>query len=260
MTSRFNFRRITKSRPANPAAYLKAIIVLIFSGFCSHILFIEMLIILFKLDLAFLYAILITNTGLPEIDMLTPLVLVVISPILLLFSNPLVFFLSLLPWILAGFITGIIFGPTYDKAILFGPPTFVSIIFGLIILFLFSLIGFTFATPSISILTLIFLLLYLAITFGGVILIISFPIIIPSLIGYSIGKKYSNNLFPLVFFAQPNRIDPNQTRCQYLNDQNQCLISKKDFIPNLCDNKFNQVTCTFYMYKKGVKYKKNLFG
>jgi len=83
---------------------------------------------------------------------------------------------------------------------------------------------------------------------------LSFPLVIPGLIGYSLGKKYSFRAIPQIFFAQPDRQDPDKTQCRFLH-QNQCTVSSLKFIQGTCDNKFNQVTCSFYTKAMKHEYK-----
>ena len=78
-------------------------------------------------------------------------------------------------------------------------------------------------------------------------------IAIPAFIGYYFGKKYTFvvPVAPQVFLAQPDRQDPDYTRCRFLNGQNFCAISNKKgvFYDNICNNKWNQVTCHYFISK-----------
>ena len=75
---------------------------------------------------------------------------------------------------------------------------------------------------------------------------------IPGIIGYYFGKKYTSNpVSPQVFLAQPDRQDPDHIRCRFLSIHNYCSLSsnKGVFFTNVCDNKWNQVTCQYYKRK-----------
>jgi hypothetical protein len=257
------FRRITKLRSADSSRTLKAGIIFIFTGFTTHILFFESLIIILNLDQV-LIGMTSVLTGVVELDMLIPLLIITLSPIFLVDSNFGLFFVSLIPWLVAGFITGFIMGPGHDRAILLAPPLIISIISLLAAFLLYSLLGGLIpVSPFLTLLSLLVLVLVILFILAGSIAMISFPIIIPALIGYSIGKKYTPSLVPQLFFAQPDRQDPHQTRCKYLNGQNQCGVGKSWFIPNTCDNKYNQVTCNYFtsakMSKRNVDRRKRLF-
>ena len=119
-------------------------------------------------------------------------------------------------------------------------------------------------TPFVGILFLSTVILLLFVMLGQVILILSVAIVIPAIIGYTLGKK--KTLFassPRIFLAQPDRQDPNHTRCRFLSPQNYCNVTGKVdmYFPNICDNKWNQATCSFYLRqisfeRKTQKYQK----
>ncbi|MFX0013802.1 MAG: hypothetical protein ACFFB2_03480 [Promethearchaeota archaeon] len=248
------FRRITRLKSSDNAGKLKAGFFLLFTGFSIHIIFFEVIVLLLKLDPNYIGGLMFLGvTGLPELDLLTPLIMISLSPFFFITTNPLLFFLSELPWFLAGFLTGSVFGPQHDRSILFAPPIFIGTIVTLFLFLLFTLTGLGSLIPSIGILLISTVIFMLLIVLGQGILMLSLTMIIPALFGYLIGKRYTFRAVPpQVFLAQPDRQDSNQTLCRYLNYQNKCTISnKKDFfIPNVCNNKWNQVTCSFYIHKK----------
>jgi len=259
------FRRLTKPRSVDPAGNMKAGIFLLFTGFCSHILFFEVLVLLLQLDTTYMLSLMLFGvTGLPEIDILTPLIIISLSPFFLISTNPLLFLVSELPWIFSGFLTGLLFGPQHDRAIVYAPPIFMGSIAMLFLILLFSLVGLGEFTPFVGILFLSTVILLLFVMLGQVILILSVAIVIPAIIGYTLGKK--KTLFassPRIFLAQPDRQDPNNTRCRFLSPQNYCNVTGKVdmYFPNICDNKWNQATCSFYLRqisfeRKTQKYQK----
>ncbi len=247
------FRRITKPQLGDSAGNLKVGFFLLITGFSSHILFFEILVLILKLDMA--YSVILVGlgvTGLPELDILTPLIVISLSPLFLVFTNPLLFFISEIPWVFAGFLTGIFFGPQHDRAILFAPPIFVGSIIVLFIFLLFSLTGLGTALPSIGILLIFAVIILLVVALGQAILVVAMIMTIPAIIGYYFGKKYTfYAVSPQVFLAQPDRQDPEQTRCRFLAVENYCIVSNKKgiYFPNICDNKWNQVTCPYYKQK-----------
>lgn len=245
------FRRLTKPKSVDRAGNLKAGFVLLFTGFCSHILFFEVLVLLLKLEMNYIQGLLFLGvTGLPEIDILTPLIMVSISPIFLIFTNPVLFLISEIPWVFAGFLTGLLFGPQHDRSIMFAPPVFMGSITMLFFAFLFSIGGLGQSMPSTGILLLVSIMLLLLVVLGQAILMFSMIMVIPAMVGYYFGKKYTlRAVSPQVFLAQPDRQDPNHTRCQFLSPQNYCNVSGREslFIHDTCDNKWNQVTCSFYL-------------
>lgn len=245
------FRRLTKPKSADPAGDMKAGFFLLFTGFSSHILFFEVLVLIMKLDTNYMQSLLFLGvTGLPELDILTPLIIIVLSPILLIFTNPLLFLVSELPWVFSGFLTGIYFGPQHDRSIMFAPPIFMGSIMILFLFFIYTLAGLGQFSPFVSILILIFTMLSLFVIGGQLIFILSMIIVIPALIGYYFGKKNTPSaVSPRVFLAQPDRQDPKNTRCRFLDSKNNCFVSGKEsvFFSNICDNKWNQVTCSYYL-------------
>lgn len=255
----FPFRRMTRPKSADPAQQLKTGLFMLFTGLTSHIIFFELLILLLKLELTYLQSILYFQvTGFPEIDMLTPLFIIIISPLLLVFTDPILFLISLLPWSFAGLLTSIFFGPRQERVILLGPPLFIGSFLMLISFLLYSLIGLGPGLPSTGLLILMILLVAQAISAWSLALLLSLTMSLPALIGYSLGNRFSltKAVPPFIFFAQPDRRDPNQTKCPYLSINNQCEVGYPGFISNVCDNKFNQVTCSYYIRKAYSK--KNL--
>lgn len=255
--STFPFKRLTKPRSADSSSELKVGILFIFTGFSSYILFFETLMILLNLDVFQTQLLLMLEvTGIPELDVLTPLILISIAPYLYLFINFFIFILSLIPWFFSGFIVGIIFGPKHDRTILFSLPIFIGGIFLIFFFLLFSLMGFGTLYPSLEIITTLIMIGWLLLSLFPVLLILTMPLIIPAFIGYSIGRKYTNRpVAPRVFIAQPDRQDPNHTRCRFLTPQHFgkefCTVSRGRrqvfLMPNFCDNKWNHATCRFYM-------------
>ncbi|UCG04285.1 MAG: hypothetical protein JSW11_09920 [Candidatus Heimdallarchaeota archaeon] len=249
----FPFRRLTKPQSGDPAGKLKAGFFLLITGFTSHILFFEFLVLILKLDISYTVGLVgLGVTGVPEIDILTPLIIISLSPLLLGFTNPILLFIGVIPWIFAGFLTGTFFGPQYDRSILFAPPIFTGSIIILFLFFLFSLAGLGSVMPSIGILLISAIILLLVVVLGQTILVISMIMAIPAIVGYYFGKKYTfNPVPPQVLLAQPDRQDPDQSRCPFLDAHNYCAISNKKgiFFPNICDNKWNQVTCPYYLRK-----------
>ena len=247
------FRRITKPQIGDPAAKIKASFFLLVTGFSSHILFFDFLVLLLKLDTFYIVGVVgLGVTGLPELDILTPLIIISLSPLFLVITNPILFLISEIPWIFAGFLTGIFFGPQHDRSILFSPPIFLGGVMVLFIFLLFSLAGLGSISPSVSILLISTIIILLIIVLGQAILVISMLMAIPAIVGYYFGKKYTfNPVSPQVFIAQPDRQDPDHTRCRFLTVQNYCDISNKKgvFFDNVCNNKWNQVTCSYYIRK-----------
>ncbi|MFX0122634.1 MAG: hypothetical protein ACFFAE_03295 [Candidatus Hodarchaeota archaeon] len=248
------FRRISKPEMGDSASKLKAGFFLLIIGFTSHILFFEFLVLILKLDTSYIVGVVTLGvTGLPELDILTPLIVVSLSPLFLVFTNPLLFLISEIPWVFAGFLTGIFFGPQHDRSVLFAPPIFVGGAILLFLFFLFSLAGLGSLMPSVGILLISTIIMLLFVLIGQALLIISMIMAIPAIIGYYFGKKYTFiPVSPQVFLAQPDRHDPDQSRCCFLDVQNYCTVSNKQgiFYPNICDNKWNQTTCPFYIRKK----------
>lgn len=247
-SSVFPFRQITKPKSADPAGEIKAGIILLFSGFTSHILFFELLVLILRIDLTYMLNLVSTQvTGLPEIDMLTPLVMIIISPTLLAFSNPLLFIISLLPWVFAGLVTAVLIGPQKDRSIMIAPPLSIGTVLMLFFFLNYSLIGLGPGLPALGLLLLVVLLLFSAILVWALTLILSLTMVIPAILGYSLGKRFkSRAVSPQIFIAQPDRQDPDQTRCPFLQADNQCGVGSPEFIPDVCNNKWNQVTCRFY--------------
>ena len=247
------FRRITKPQVGDSAVKLKSGFFLLITGFTSHILFFDFLVLLLKLDTIYLFGLVgLGVTGLPELDILTPLIIISLAPLFLVFTNPLLFLISELPWIFAGFLTGIVFGPQHDRSILFSPPIFVGGVIALFIFLLFTLAGLESISPFVGILLISTIILLVIVVLGQAILVISMIIAIPSMIGYYFGKKYTFfSVSPQVFQAQPDRQDPDHTRCRFLTVQNFCAVASKKgvYLENICDNKWNQVTCSFYIRK-----------
>ncbi|MFX1516634.1 MAG: hypothetical protein ACFFC6_10015 [Promethearchaeota archaeon] len=245
------FRRITKPQIGDPSAKIKSGFFLLVTGFTSHILFFELLVLLLKLDTVYIVGIVgLGVTGLPELDILTPLIIISLSPIFLVVTNPILFLISEIPWVFAGFLTGLVFGPQHDRSILFSPPIFLGGVMLIFIFLLFSLVGVGSISPYVGLLLISTIILLLIVVFGQVILVISMLMAIPAIIGYYFGKKYTfNPVFPQVFVAQPDRQDPDHIRCRFLSPQNDCTISSKKgvYFDNICDNKWNQVTCSYYI-------------
>lgn len=247
------FRRITKPQLGDSAGKLKSGFFLLITGFTSHILFFDFLVLILKLDNTYIVGLVALGvTGLPELDILTPLIVVSLSPLFFVLTNPILFLISEIPWVFAGFLTGILFGPQHDRSILFGPPIFVGGVIVLFLFLLFSLAGLGSGLPSVGILLIFAVIMLVLVVLGQAILIIAMIMVLPAIIGYYFGKKYTfNPVSPQVFLAQPDRQDPDQTRCRFLDVQNYCAISNKKglYFPNICDNKWNQVTCPFYIRK-----------
>lgn len=259
--STFPFKRLTKPRSADSSSELKVGILFIFTGFSSYILFFETLTILLNLDVFQTQTLLMLEvTGIPEIDVLTPLILISIAPYMYLLSNFFIFILSLIPWFFSGFIIGIIFGPQHDRTLIFSLPIFIGGIFLIFLFLLFSILGIGTIYPSFDIVLMLVMMLTLLISLGAVLLVLTMPLIIPAFIGYSFGRKHTNRpVAPRVFIAQPDRQDQNHTRCQFLNQQSFCAVSRGRrrpvvLIPNLCDNKWNHATCGYYL--KEIKSRK----
>ncbi|MFX1282814.1 MAG: hypothetical protein ACFFB5_04130 [Promethearchaeota archaeon] len=261
MTTRANtllpFRRLTKPRSVDPAGNIKVGFFLLFIGFSSHILFFEVLVLLLKLETTYMLSfILFEVTGLPEIDILTPLIIISLSPFLLISTNPFLFLISIIPWVFSGFLTGLLFGPQHGRAIVFAPPVFMGSIITLWFFLLFSIAGLGELTPSVGILLLSTVILILSVFLVYVIFLLSMVIAIPALIGYTFGKnKTLFAISPRIFIAQPDREDPSNTRCRFLTPQNHCNVAARVgvFFPNICDNKWNQVTCSYYLRQIAVE-------
>ncbi len=244
------FRQNTESKSADSAEVLKVGMSVVFIGFTCHILFFDLFVAVFKLNLnyiAYFFAI----TGIPEIDLLLPLFITNISPILLLYSStPLLFFFALIPWILAGFMTGYKFGPSYEKTIGKSIFFFNCSVLLLIFFLIFSFAGLGPGLPLEGLQTFLIAFIYLAIIAGLITGVSSLPVIIASTLGYVLGKNYTPKAVPRIFYAQPNREDPNQSKCPYLTSEKQCS-QRGNFISTVCLNKYNQMTCQYY--KTGLR-------
>jgi len=200
-------------------------------------------------------------TGIPELDMLIPILVLFLLPVILLISDPLISILSMLPWVVTGFLTGYQFGPNHENAIFFSFPILLGSISGFGLFSIISFIGLgTIYTPSAELMFYAIIIVFGLISMSSIIGIISLFFIVPSFLGYYIGRKVAPRVYPLMFYAQPNRIDPEHTRCRFLTDQNQCGVSKSVFTPNTCDNRFNQVTCPFYLRMSKPLNKKDPLG
>ena len=262
--STFPFKRLTKPRSADSSSGLKVGILFIFTGFSSYILFFETLTILLNLDVFQTQTLLMLEvTGIPELDVLTPLLLISLAPYMYLFTNLFIFVLSLIPWFFSGFIIGIIFGPKHDRTIIFSLPIFIGGIFLIFFFLLFSIMGFGTIFPSFDIALMLIMVLTLLTLLGTGLLILIMPLIIPAFIGYSFGRKYTNRpVAPRVFIAQPDRQDQNRTRCRFLNQQRFCTVSRGRrqvfLIPNLCDNKWNHATCGYYIKEMKSRKSRNI--
>lgn len=249
----FPFKNFTKIRSADSAASIKFSVVYLFFGYTFYILFFETLVMLLNLDIDQTLNLMLSGlSGFAEIDILLPLILISMAPYQYLQTNLLLFGISLIPWFFAGFLTGVLFGPQYDRMILITPPIFLLSITVLFSFFLYSLFG-----PPPAILAVF--ILYSVFSIAMIVFTICLPLIIPAFFGYSIGRKHTiRPVTPRVFLAQPDRIDSNHTRCQFLTDQDICSVAKSRrvvvMIPNICDNKWNHATCRyFFKEKKRVK-------
>lgn len=252
-------RRRTKSKSVNPAAITKAAFFHLATGLFLHIFFLDVLVILLGQNEIYIMGIAIV-TGIPEIDMLIPIVTLFMLPVLQIMTDPLLSILSLLPWVITGFLTGYLFGPNHENAIFFSFPSLFSSLLGIAFFSLITLFGIGNISPSIELLFYAIVIVFGLIWMVSIIGMMSLFFIVPSFLGYYSGKKLAPRVYPLMFYAQPNRIDPNYTRCRFLTDQNSCGVSKRTFIPNTCDNKFNQVTCPFYIRMMKPVDKKNPLG
>ncbi len=241
------FRKKSKPKNANPHAGLKASFLLLFIGFFLQFLFLNILTIILGIGPEFI-GLTILITGLPELDIVLPFFILILLPIIAITMNPWITLLSVIPWIIAGFVTGYFCGPNLEKAIFLSFPSFFGSIAILGILAIFSLVGILLPVfPSIQILV-IFGLVFSLVMYGVLMIgIISLYFFLPSYIGYYIGKKYTPQLYPQIFYAQPNRIDPGYHFCRFLNRDNECGIGQSAFFPGMCNNRFNQVTCPIYI-------------
>lgn len=203
----------------------------------------------------------IVVTGIPELDMIIPILSLFLLPISLLISDPLLSILSMLPWIVTGFLTGYQFGPNHENAIFFSFPCLFGSILGVAFFSIISIIGIgSILTPSIELLYYAIIIIFGIIWVASIIGTISLFFIIPSFIGYFFGRKLAPRVYPLMFYGQPNRIDPNHTKCKFLTQQNNCEVNLRAFIPNTCDNRFNQVTCPSYLRMTKPVNKKDPLG
>jgi len=252
LRSTLPFKNFTKTRSADSTATIKFSVVYLFFGYTFYILFFETLVILLNLDINQTLNLMMSElSGFPEIDILLPLILISVAPYQYLQINIFLFGISLIPWFFAGFLTGVLFGPQYDRMILITPPAF---LLGLIILFsflLYSLIGFGLSFPIIDLAVLALFLLISVFSIALMIFTICLPLIIPAFIGYSIGRKHTiRPVIPRIFLAQPDRIDSNHTRCRFLTERDTCRVGKGRreiiIIPNLCNNKWNHSTCRYF--------------
>jgi hypothetical protein len=221
----------------------------VFWGYGTHLIFINLLVFIFNLDVGYTLTLLQTQlTGFPEIDMLTPLIITALSPLLFLATNPILVLLATIPWVFAGVVTALVFGPQHDRSIMLAPPIFMGSILLLFFFLIFSLVGVGPSLPSIGILYLILQLLIVAIPIWIIVFLLSLPMTIPALVGYGFGKRYSSRAVPpQIFLAQPDRQDTKQTRCQFLSSKNDCNVGKTQFNENICLNRWNFVTCSSYL-------------
>jgi len=200
-------------------------------------------------------------TGIPELDMLIPVVTIFLLPVFILFSDPILSILSMLPWVVAGFLTGYQFGPNHENAIIYSFPYLLLSISGIGLFSMVTIIGIgSLLFPSTELLFFAIIIVFGIIWMAGMIGILSLFFIVPSFIGYYFGRNVAPRVYPLMFYAQPNRIDPEHKRCRFLTDQNNCGVSKRAFIPNTCVNRFNQVTCPFYLRRVKPVNNKNPLG
>jgi hypothetical protein len=253
-------RRRTKSKSVNPVAITKAAFFLLSIGLFLHIIFLDFLVILLGQSEIYMVGMAIV-TGIPEIDMLIPILTLFLLPVFQIVSDPLLSILSMLPWVAAGFLTGYIFGPYHENAVFFSFPYLLGSILGLVLFSVVTIIGVgTFFPPITELLFYAVLVVFGFIWMASIVGIISLFFIVPSFIGYNFGKKVAPRIYPLMFYAQPNRMDPEHTRCQFLTEHDNCGVSRRTFIPNTCDNRFNQVTCPFYIRMIKPINKKNPIG
>ncbi len=241
------FRKKSKPRSANPHAGLKAGFLLLSIGFFLQFLFLNLLSLILGIGTEFAEMTILIS-GLPELDIVLPFLVLILLPMTAITTNLWVTLLSVIPWIIAGCITGYFCGPDLEKAIFLSFPSFFGSIAVLIILALFTLFGVLLPVfPSLQIVflfaTILTLAMYGMVLIGG----ISLYFFLPSYIGYYIGKKYTPQLYPQIFYAQPNRIDPRSVYCRFLTRDNRCGVGRSSFIPGTCDNRFNQVTCPIYV-------------
>ena len=240
-------RRRTKSKSVNPAAITKASFFLLSIGLFLHILFLDFLVILLGQNEIYMIGMSVV-TGIPELDMLIPILTLFLLPVFQLVSDPILSILSMLPWVIAGFLTGYQFGPNHENAIFFSFPFLFSSIIGVGLLTLVTIIGIgSILTPSLELLFFAIVIVFAILSMASFIGMISLFFIVPSFIGYYFGRKLAPRVYPLMFYAQPNRTDTKHTKCRFLTEENKCGVSKRPFIPNTCDNRFNQVTCPFYL-------------
>lgn len=256
----FPFKNFTKTRSADSAATIKFSVVYLFFGYTFYILFFETLVMILNIDINQTMNLMMSElSGFPEIDILLPLILISITPYQYLQTNLFLFGISLIPWFFAGLITGMLFGPQYDRMILITPPVFLLGLTTLFSFLLYSLFGFGLSFPIIDLAILAVFLLMSVFSIAMMVFTICLPLIIPAFIGYSVGRKHTiRPVIPRVFLAQPDRIDSNHTRCRFLTDQDKCSVAEHrkeiKMIPNICNNKYFTPTCRyFFTEKKRVK-------
>ncbi|MHA2096803.1 MAG: hypothetical protein ACW98F_19480 [Candidatus Hodarchaeales archaeon] len=259
-TSNPPLRRRTKFKSVNPAAITKAAFFHLSVGLFLHILFLNILVILMGQNDLYMSVTSII-VGIPEIDMLLPILTLFLMPLLQLATDPLLSGLSLLPWIITGYFTGYIFGPNHENSIFFSFPVLFGSVLGVVLFSIITLIGIgNILPPSTELLIYAVLIVFGLISMTSFIGMISLFFIVPSFIGYYLGRRIAPRVYPLMFYGQPNRIDPDYTKCRFLTDQNICGVSQRTFIPNTCYNRFNQVTCPFYIRKIRHVNKKDPLG
>ena len=245
--SNLMFRKKSKSNSANPHAKVKVGFLLISTGFFIQILFLNLLSVIIGIESEYLGMTMVI-TGIPELDIILPFIVIMFIPITGITTNLWITLLSIIPWILAGSLTGYYFGPHHERSLLISFPIFFSSVGVVAILILFTLVSSIIPIyPSVQFLVLAFAFVMGAVYGLTILGIITVYFFVPSYIGYYIGKKYSQRLYPLVFYAQPNRIDPTKRHCTFLTPDKRCSVSRSTFIPGTCDNRFNQVTCPFYL-------------
>jgi hypothetical protein len=143
-----------------------------------------------------------TVLGIPEIDMLLPILTLFLMPLLQLTTDPLLSGLSLLPWIITGFFTGYLFGPNHENSIFFSFPVLFGSLLGVAFFSIVTLIGIgNILTPSVELLFYAVIIVFGLISMASFIGMISLFFIVPSFIGYYFGKKIAPRVYPLMFYA-----------------------------------------------------------
>lgn len=178
----------------------------------------------------------------PEIFIYFNLLTFLVAPYEILFgSGTTVHFENLLwfiiPWIAAGFLTGVIYGPKNENGLILGSiiPFLIGIAgLGILLVSIIGILSSEDINASINSSSVIFFALAIFLLFVAMIICILAALLLffPSLyIGYFFGKKFNNSTYPLLMMARPkiqNNFAPNVLQEAKLPSiSNEKLLSNK---------------------------------